>query len=103
VISNESLEVNVVSIRTDLTHLKTEFRAVVARIDEDIRAVDARAGNEIKRIYEQFREVRQDIRELRADIRTLRDKIDATYMSLNTKIDTNVDELRAICARIERV
>jgi chromosome segregation ATPase len=96
--STELLEANVAAIRTDLSDLKAEFRAVVARIDQDIRAMAAKAESEIKtavaRIDEQFREVRQDVRELRvgmnglqADNKTLRDKIDATHASLSAKID----------------
>jgi peptidoglycan hydrolase CwlO-like protein len=102
--SNELLEVNVIAIRADLIDLKAEFRAVVARIDQDIRAMAAKAESEIKtavaRIDEQFREVRQDIRELRAgvnglqaDNKTLRDKIDATRESLDKKIDTTRESL----------
>jgi uncharacterized coiled-coil DUF342 family protein len=108
--SDEPLEANVVvSIRTDLKDLKAEFRAVVARIDHDIRSMAAKAESEIKtavaRIDEQFREVRQDIRGLTATNETLRDrineshssldkKIDATRESLDRKIDIKVGELR---------
>jgi DNA anti-recombination protein RmuC len=98
--SNELLEANVAAIRTDLTDLKDEFRAVVARLDQDIRALATKAESEIKtavaridqqfsRVDEQFREVRQDIRELRADNKTLRDKIDENHTSLDKKIDEN--------------
>jgi chromosome segregation ATPase len=70
VISNESLEAHFVSLRTELTDLKADFR-------------------------EQFREVRQDTRELQADNKILRDKIDATHSSLDKKIETKVGELGA--------
>ena len=72
VISNELLEAHVVSIRTDLTDLKTEVRAVAAKAESEIKTA-------VARMDEQFREVRQDIRELRADNKTLRDKIDENY------------------------
>lgn len=97
VISNELLEANVVSIRADLTDFRAEFRAVIARIDHDIRAMAAKAESEIKtavaRFDEQFRDVRQDIRELRVEGKTLRDKLDATHTSLTAKIDGNCASL----------
>lgn len=108
--SNELLEANVVSIRRDLTDFRAEFRAVIARIDHDIRAMASKAESEIKTAVAKFdealRDVRQDFREFRAEGKTLRDKIDAThtsltakadgnYASLDQKIDTKVNELRA--------
>lgn len=96
--SNTPLEADVASIRTDLSHFRDEFRAVIARIDHDIRTLAARAETGLQsalaRIDEQFREIRQDIRELRAECKSLRDKsdslyekIDANHASLNAKID----------------
>ena len=91
--SNELLEANVVALRADLTDFKAEFRAVVARIDHDIRAMAAKAESEIKvavaRMDEQFREVRQDIRELRADNKAMREKIDGNFVHHDQKVDAN--------------
>jgi DNA anti-recombination protein RmuC len=89
VISNELLEANIVSIRTDLTDLKVEFRTVVAVAAK----MESESKSGFARIDEQFREVRQDIRELRADNKTLRDKIDATQASLSVRIDENHSSL----------
>ncbi len=80
-ISNEMLEASVASIRTNLTDLKADVRAVAAETKSEIKTA-------VARMDDQFRELRQDIRELRDENRTLRDKLNANYSSLDKRIDT---------------
>ena len=82
VISTEVLEVNVVAIRDNLNELKSDFRAAVARIDNDIkaalvrlqnenRAIAAKAASDLEetsvRIERRLAEMRQDMREMRPE------------------------------------
>jgi hypothetical protein len=62
VISNELLEANVVSIGADLTDFRAEFRAVIARIEHDIRD---------RKIDTKVDELRADIKEIRGDIKAM--------------------------------
>jgi predicted nucleic acid-binding Zn-ribbon protein len=108
--SNEVLEANVVAIRTDLTDLKNDFRAAVARLGNDIksavmrleaeiRAVAAKAASDLEkfadRVDRQFDDMRQDMREMRAEGKALRDTVDDNYKVLNAKIDATHDKLSA--------
>ena len=79
--STEVLEANVVVIRDNLNELKSDFRAAVARIDNDVKTAVIRLQDEIRamaakaesnlektsaRIEKQLAEMRQDTREMRA-------------------------------------
>ncbi len=100
-ISNELLEAHVLPLRGDLADLRAEFRAAVARIDHDIRALATKAESEIKTavasFHEQFKEFRQDVRELRAENKSIREslstRIDTNYEALDRKIDATREAL----------
>ena len=111
--SNEVLEANVVAIRADLTN----FRAAIARIDNDIKfavarleaeirsraentesdmkALSARIDRQLEEIWRDMREKRLDIRELRTEDKALRDIADTNYRELSARIETTHGKLSA--------
>jgi DNA anti-recombination protein RmuC len=108
--SQEILERDVGAIRADLNELKTDFRAVVKRIDERIDAAVSKLEGEIRamasKAAEDIKQLSQDMREMRGEDKALRDKmerghetlhadIDKVHDSLDTKIDKSHNELNA--------
>lgn len=111
--STEVLEANVVAIRDELKELKADykehkadFRAVVSRLDSEIRNAVAKIDNDIKsavaRLEAEIRamaakaekdlqifadRVESQLAELRADNKSLREKVDNNFDRLCTKID----------------
>src|SRR5262245_3075897 len=97
VVSTEGLEANVIALRSDVKELKTdfkdhkkEFNAAVARLDSDIkasvselraeiRAVAAKAANDLKQFADR---VEAQFAQRRADDRALRDRIDKNHAEL---------------------
>ncbi len=103
--STEVLESNVVAIRDELKEHKVEFRAAMARLDNDIRMAVSKLEAEIRTMSERAARDLKDfavrievqLAELRAEDKSLHDNIDST----NARIDDTNARLDSTNARID--
>jgi septation ring formation regulator EzrA len=97
--SQEILERDVGAIRADLNELKTDFRAAVKRIDERIDSAVSGLQGEIRamaaKATEDIRQLAQDLREMRTEGKALRDRMDKGYETLDAKMGKGYETLNA--------